>query len=86
MARLLPFVLGLFAVTWTLAAGGAYPTSGWEGDEVIKDDFMVPLPPDFSAGSYRLLVGMYDFATGQRLEIPDTTENAILLDDFDPAD
>jgi hypothetical protein len=67
-------------------ASGTYPTSVWEIGEVIKDDFVVPTPPGFSAGDYRLLVGMYEFTTGQRLEIANTLDNAILLDTHDPTE
>ena len=44
-------------------AGGRYPTSIWDGGERIVDEHPLTAP----SGRYRVLVGMYDPATGQRL-------------------
>jgi hypothetical protein len=44
-------------------ADGRYPTSIWEDGERIVDEHPLRAPP----GRYRVLVGMYDPATGQRL-------------------
>jgi hypothetical protein len=44
----------------------AYPTILWERDEVVEDTVSLPLnevPP----GQYRLVIGLYDQATGERL-------------------
>ena len=44
----------------------AYPTTRWERDEVVEDTVSLPLnevPP----GQYRLVIGLYDQATGERL-------------------
>ncbi len=58
---------------------GAYPTSLWEGGEVIADEVDLPLPPDLSPGNYSLVVGLYDFNTGQRLAVPGNPANEITL-------
>ena len=47
--------------------GGANPTSLWLPGEVVVDRREVALAPGAPAGTYRLLVGMYDLDTGQRL-------------------
>jgi hypothetical protein len=39
---------------------GAYPTSWWEADEVILDEYTIPLGADVPPGRYRVQVGWYD--------------------------
>jgi hypothetical protein len=46
---------------------GQYPTSVWQPGPVVVDEFTLPLPERLAPGSYRLVAGMYDLATGQRL-------------------
>jgi hypothetical protein len=38
----------------------------------------VALAPDAPAGSYRLAVGLYDPVTGERLKMPDGTDQVVL--------
>ncbi len=64
--------------------GGAYPTTGWLPGEYIADEYAVPLAADAPPGQYRLEIGLYDPATGQRLPVcPDPgceqPDNKILL-------
>lgn len=49
--------------------GQVYPTSFWPAGEQIRHTMPVSLPPDAPPGSYRLVGGMYDFQTGQRLPV-----------------
>ncbi len=51
--------------------GGRWPTSLWRPGVVLDDTHLVPLPPDLPPGTYHLLVGLYDPATGRRLPLPD---------------
>lgn len=46
---------------------GAQPTTGWVRDEVITDLHPLALPLDLAPGRYRLVAGLYDEATSQRL-------------------
>lgn len=48
---------------------GWYPTSLWVAGETVADDYALRLPPDASAGQYRLIAGMYDAASGQRVPL-----------------
>jgi hypothetical protein len=48
-------------------ADGAYPTSLWDPGEIIRDSIQVPVPAQAPAGDYEVVVGLYDFVTGQRL-------------------
>jgi hypothetical protein len=53
-------------------ADGAYPTSLWEPGEVIRDSIQVSVPPQVPAGEYEIIVGLYDFVTGERLSVLDS--------------
>ncbi|MFN2185945.1 MAG: glycosyltransferase family 39 protein [Anaerolineae bacterium] len=46
---------------------GAAPTSTWQTGERLADPYQIPIQPDAPAGPARLVVGMYDPATGDRL-------------------
>jgi hypothetical protein len=55
---------------------GHYPTTRWSPGEVIADTFLLPLPAGgLPPGDYRLIAGLYDFETGQRL--PATTAEGV---------
>lgn len=47
--------------------GGRYPTTAWEVDQPVIDRYDLAVRDDAPTGEYRLLVGMYDLATGTRL-------------------
>lgn len=49
--------------------GGAHPTSAWEADEVVTDNFALQLDPAMPPGRYHVQVGWYDLATLQRLPV-----------------
>lgn len=59
----------------------AYPTSQWQPGETIIDPVEWPLPPDLSAGTYRLVAGLYRLDTLQRLPVTHDSsgENAVIL-------
>lgn len=64
---------------------GASPTSTWATDTVIVDDYQVPLQLS-GASPYRVLVGLYQPLTGERLAIlasthPQLTEARLQLDE-----
>ena len=60
---------------------GAYPTSLWEPGEIIVDSMAVPISIE-EANSYTVVVGLYDLATGARLKINDSNEDAIRVATF----
>ena len=43
------------------------PTSGWAPGEYVIDGHQLPLPEDLPVGEYTLIAGLYDPATGDRL-------------------
>jgi len=54
--------------------GGRWPTSLWLPGVAVEDVHTIPLPEGLSPGSYELLVGLYDPATGERLVLPDGSD------------
>jgi hypothetical protein len=69
-AQLLDLDQNLVAGYDSPPVGGAYPTSTWLPNQTILDPRHIPLdqvPP----GEYRLIVGLYDPTTQQRLTTPD---------------
>ena len=57
--------------------GGRYPTTIWEVDDRVVDRFELSLNEGAPAGEYRLLAGMYDWTTGQRLPAFDENGNRL---------
>jgi uncharacterized membrane protein len=45
----------------------ALPTTGWVPGEYLVDSVELNLPDDLPSGHYRLLLGLYDESTGERL-------------------
>jgi len=68
-----------------------YPTSQWAPGSFAASELPIALPPDAPAGRYRLLIGLYDQATGERLELtsdeqsrlPAGESNTFVLIQFD---
>jgi hypothetical protein len=58
----------------TLPQQGMAPTTGWTPGEIIEDEIILDLPAELTASSglYRLLVGLYNQNTGQRLSTSDS--------------
>jgi len=52
-----------------LPGDGDFPTTGWRAGEYLTDTLAIPVPANAPAGKYRLRVGLYDPATGQRLPV-----------------
>ena len=53
---------------------GFYPTSGWAPDEPVEDLYFMALPATLPAGEYRLTIGWYQSATGERLQLTDASD------------
>ncbi|NJN98616.1 MAG: hypothetical protein HC875_33265 [Anaerolineales bacterium] len=57
---------------------GRYPTSLWDPGEIIVDEITLPLaglPP----GGYTPVLGLYEFATGNRLSVAGEPANELHL-------
>jgi hypothetical protein len=46
-----------------------YPTSSWGARRYITTELPIALPADVPPGDYRLIIGMYNPATGERLPL-----------------
>ncbi|MCB9078788.1 MAG: glycosyltransferase family 39 protein [Anaerolineaceae bacterium] len=77
-AQLLDASNRLVAQSDSIPAAGQRPTTGWLPGEMIADTHHLSLPPDLPADQpYRLIAGLYDPASGQRLSLTDNTGDAI---------
>ena len=68
---------------------GTLPTCCWVKDEVIADEYEIPIQPDAPPGQYVIEIGMYQLETGQRLEVregPEGKEDRILLGTVEVSD
>jgi hypothetical protein len=54
-----------------LPKSNTLPTNRWFAGEYVTDDYVLTLPPDLAPGDYRIVVGMYDPATGVRVPLAD---------------
>jgi hypothetical protein len=50
-------------------AFGPRPMTTWRISQNIVDEEILPLSPDLPAGRYQLILGIYDWQTGERLPI-----------------
>jgi hypothetical protein len=48
---------------------GSRGTSGWLPGNVIREEYELPIPAGAPAGTYRLEMGMYDWASGKRAPV-----------------
>jgi 4-amino-4-deoxy-L-arabinose transferase-like glycosyltransferase len=48
---------------------GFYPTSRWEVDEIVRDQYDLIISPEVPPGKYQLEIGMYLMETSRRLAI-----------------
>jgi 4-amino-4-deoxy-L-arabinose transferase-like glycosyltransferase len=53
----------------SIPGDGTLPTTSWVDQEVITDVYELAIDADAPPGEYVLEIGMYDAATGQRLEL-----------------
>jgi hypothetical protein len=57
----------IIAQTDNQPRGGLYPTTLWDVDELVSDSHALSLPDDNLKGPYRLIFGLYNAKTGERL-------------------
>jgi hypothetical protein len=50
-----------------LPCSGGCPTTAWQPADLVGERYDLPIAIDAPPGRYRLIAGMYDLATGQRL-------------------
>ena len=50
---------------------GTYATLAWDTDEIVVDEYVVPIPRDALPGTYELVAGFYYLPTLERLQVID---------------
>ncbi|MCB8921861.1 MAG: hypothetical protein H6662_09770 [Ardenticatenaceae bacterium] len=50
---------------------GDFPTRRWPLDKYVLDDYTISLPMGLAPGSYTVMAGLWDAASGQRLPVQD---------------
>jgi len=58
-------------------AAGERPTTGWLPREVISDTHTLTILPDLTPGNYRLITGLYNPITGERLPVLDENDTVV---------
>jgi hypothetical protein len=58
--------------------GGTRPTTLWQTNEVIRDEYPIKLPDKLAPGTYSLVAGMYQPPNGPRLTLPDGADEVPL--------
>jgi hypothetical protein len=82
-AQLLGADGAVMAQSDSIPAGGQHPTTGWRPGEYILDTHQLRFHPEASAGAARLIVGMYDASTLQRLIFDGGGDALTLLTDLE---
>jgi hypothetical protein len=63
-----------------LPCDGGCPTTGWRPGDVVGERYELAIGPGVPRGSYRILAGMYDLVTGERL--PHVDDQGDVVDDL----
>jgi len=63
--------------------GGLYPTTRWALGEMVRETATLNVPGNLSAGKYFLRVGWYDTETGERLLVPGSADDAVVITTFE---
>ncbi len=58
---------------------GAAPTTSWVEGEIVQDRYDLRLPETLPSGPYRLITGLYDATTMQRVKRPDGSDHLVLM-------
>jgi hypothetical protein len=58
---------------------GGHPTTRWRPGQTVADRHTLVLPEDMPPGAYAIEVGLYDGRTGERLSVPESDQDRILI-------
>jgi hypothetical protein len=59
---------------------GAYPTTAWRPGEIVPDAYSIPVAAGAPPGRYKIEIGMYDPATGERLALDDGQDSLVVAE------
>jgi hypothetical protein len=54
---------------------GSYPTTRWSVTKYVRDPHQLSIPAGITAGDYRLAVGLWLMAEGERMPVQDAAGN-----------
>lgn len=60
---------------------GLRPVIGWARGEIVQDDIGFFIPPNAAPGQYRLVIVVYNPASGEELVAPDIAATSIQMID-----
>lgn len=60
--------------------GGSYPTGIWQAGERLTSTYRLTVPADLEPGTYQLVIGVYDWSSGIRLNTPTNETIAPLIE------
>ncbi|MCX7840272.1 MAG: hypothetical protein N2559_12595 [Anaerolineae bacterium] len=69
----------IIASTDTLLLQNDLPTSRWRANDVVPHGIIIHIEPNVPLGEYRLLIGLYELATMQRLPLDSTALDHITI-------
>jgi hypothetical protein len=75
---------GVAAQADAVPRDGGYPTVWWLPGEVVADSLVLELPPGAGDVAYRLIVGLYDPRTGDRLAVTGNGADFVELETVEP--
>jgi hypothetical protein len=55
---------------------GLYPTTEWEPEEIVRDQYDLVISPDALPGEHWIEIGMYLPESGERLAVRDTQSDS----------
>lgn len=58
---------------------GDYPTTRWAANEMVRETYTLNIPENLAPGKYVLKAGWYDPETDDRLEVPGSQDNTVVL-------
>ncbi len=62
---------------------GDYPTTRWAPNEMVRESYTLSVRNALSPGKYVLLAGWYDADTGDRLAVPGSADNTVMLTTYE---
>ena len=59
---------------------GFYPTAAWKAGVTVAEVYQITVPVDLAPGEYRLITGIYDPATNERLTVLEGSDHFVLAE------
>jgi hypothetical protein len=63
--------------------GGLYPTTRWAANEFVRESYLLNVSKDLAGEKFVFKIGWYDLETGDRLSVPGSADDAVILQDLE---